>query len=61
MVKYYWSKKKFKESNATTSNQKMDNDKEWEAEASITIEEEKLALQSQYLANLTTRVIGSLI
>lgn len=61
MVKYYWSKKKFKESNVATSNQKKDNDEEWEAESSITIEEEKLASQSQYLADLTTRVIGSLI
>lgn len=44
MAKDCWSKKKFEESNATTSNQKKDNDEEWEVEASIAVKERELAL-----------------
>lgn len=44
MAKDCWSKKKFEESNATTSNQKKDSDEEWEVEASIAVKEKELAL-----------------
>lgn len=43
-AKDYWSKRKFEDSNAATSNQKKDSDKEWEAGAYVTIKKEKLAL-----------------
>lgn len=59
MVEDCWFKKKSEGNNVATSNQKKDNNKEWETKASITIEKEKLTLQSQYLAKSTTRVIGS--
>lgn len=44
MVKEYWSKKKYVESNTATSNQKKDSNEEWEVEASVVIEEKELAL-----------------
>ena len=59
MTEDCWFKKKSEGNNASTSNQKKDNDEEWETKASIAIKKEKLALQSQYLAKSTTRVIGS--
>lgn len=59
MAKDCWSKKNPQESNVTTSNQKNDSDEEWETEASVTLEEKKLALaiiilgQINYKSNQT--------
>ena len=43
-MKDYWYKKNPEGSNVISSNQKKDNNKKWEAEESIAIKEEKLAL-----------------
>lgn len=44
MAKDFWSKKRSAEGNTAISNTKRKSEDEWDAEASVTIEEEDLSL-----------------